>query len=119
MLVPSIPSIKPTTVVAILVSAWLLISAVLFERPYGIFWSDLAVSAAIVAGAFARASARRARLVSWAMAICGVWLVISPWMLGDESSDVITWSCIVSGFLLASIEIVGLSKRAFRRTPRY
>jgi SPW repeat len=119
MLVPSAASLKPTRIVAIFLSAWLLISAVLFGSSYWILWSDLGVSAAIVAGTFARASPRRARFVSWAMAICGVWLVISPWMLGEESGDVATWSCIVGGFLLAGIEIVGLSKRALRRMPKH
>jgi SPW repeat len=111
--------LKPKTIVAMLVAVWLLISAVLFERSHWIFWSDLVAGAAVLAGALVRTNARHARLVSWAMALTGVWLVISPWMLGDHSADPVAWSYIAGGFVLAVIEIAGLSKRAFRRMPRY
>ena len=111
--------VESKSLVRILVPAGLVIMAVLVGRVHRLFWNDLAVSTVVILGACARTNSRRAQLVSWSTAICGVWLVISPSLLGDETSDLMTWSTIVGGFILGSFEIVRLSTRNFRRPKRF
>jgi hypothetical protein len=111
--------VESKSLVRILVPAGLVIMAVLVGRVHRLFWNDLAVSTVVILGACARTNSRRAQLVSWSTAICGVWLVISPSLLGDETPDLMAWSSIVGGFILGSFEIVRLSTRNFRRPRRF
>ena len=107
--------VESKSLVRVVVPAALVIMALLVGRAHRLFWNDLAVSTVVIVGACARTNPRRAQLVDWSIAICGVWLVIAPSLLGDETSDLMTWGSIVGGFVLGSFEIVRLSMRNVRR----
>src|ERR1700730_3984747 len=111
--------VESKSLVRILVPAALVIMAVLVGRAHRLFWNDLAVSTVVILGACARTTSRRAQLVSWSTAICGVWLVISPTLLGDETPDLMTWSSIVGGFILGSFYLVRVSTRTVLRPMRF
>src|SRR6266403_1857503 len=70
--------VESKSLVRILVPAGLVIMAVLVGRVHRLFWNDLAVSTVVILEACARTNSRRAQLVDWSIAICGVWLVIAP-----------------------------------------
>ena len=37
----------------------------------------------------------------WALTVIGVWLIVSPWVLGFYELNLAVWSAIVSGFAVA------------------
>src|SRR5258705_11578088 len=119
MLTIRVLHVAPKSLIGIVVSAWLVITAILGGRGHRLFWNDLAASARVILGALIPMNARRAQFVSWATAIVGIWLVVSPWMLGEESTDLVTWSCISSGGILVGFEIVRLSRAMYRRSRRF
>ena len=45
---------------------------------------------------------------SWINAILGVWLIISPWVLGFAMVQPAVWSCVVLGVIVALASIWGL-----------
>jgi hypothetical protein len=119
MLTVRVLHVASKSLVGILVSAWLVVTAILAGRGHRLFWNDLAASAVVILAALMPTNARRAQFVSWATAIVGIWLVISPWMLGEESTDLVTWSCISSGFIIGGFEIVRLSSKSYRRSRTF
>ena len=109
---------KGTSLITLAVSAAVVSTAVLDGRVNRLVWSDLVVSAVLILGVFVRARRGRVQLESWLMLLCGVWLVVSPSVLGDEVSDRLTWASIVGGFILAGLEIVRRTRKSSRRLRR-
>ena len=50
---------------------------------------------------------------NWTQLIIGIWLIISPWILGFSSITLMKWGNIVVGLLLVLINIWTI----FGRTP--
>jgi hypothetical protein len=59
--------------------------------------------AAVVIAALAAALLRFAEWEEWLSAAVGVWLVISPWLLGFATVAAAMWSAIVLGALVAIV----------------
>lgn len=58
------------------------------------------ISALIVAGLAVAALLRFAEWEEWLNAIVGVWLVISPWLLGFAGLAAAMWSAVILGALI-------------------
>lgn len=84
---------------------WLIISAfTLAESPAG-FWNFLIVGLLVGAMALARATrAQEQAGLSWANAILGAWLVVSPWVL-DYAVEAAQWNAVISGIVIVCLAV--------------
>ena len=108
-----------TSLVGLFMSAALAMTALLVGPARRLFWSNLAVSCLVALGAHARTRPHYARYVSWLMVLCGVWLVVSPSLLGDATPTFTTWTSIFIGFAVAAVDMFHLSRKSFRRRRRF
>ena len=91
----------------VLLGAWILASAFVYELADSHFWNNVIVGAAIAAlGAYAlyRAAARDDRRYALGLAaVLGLWMIAAPFVLGAETEAGPFWSDIVSGLLVAAM----------------
>lgn len=59
------------------------------------------ITAIVVAGLAVAALLRFAEWQEWVIALVGLWLVISPWVLGFSAVAAALWSAVVIGVLVA------------------
>jgi hypothetical protein len=58
-----------------------------------------------------------ARAASAVEAAIGVWLALSPWLIGSGGSTVLRWNDVAAGLLLATIAVARLVRPSVPRTP--
>lgn len=46
--------------------------------------------------------------LNWAILVFGIWIIVSPWILGFYSLSVATWSNVFSGVLIVVLSLWGL-----------
>jgi hypothetical protein len=51
--------------------------------------------------------------LAWINVLAGIWLIISPWVLGFQANSAATWSAVITGI------IVGLVALASYFAPGY
>ncbi len=99
----------------ILLGIWVIVSP--FALAFGLFpralWNNVATGAAIVILGIIRAGVPQQSGWSWANAILGIWLIISPFVLAF-AMPIALWNNVILGILVA---IVALANAATTRTP--
>jgi apolipoprotein N-acyltransferase len=84
---------------------WLIISAFFLAVSAEGFWNFLIVGLLVGAMALARATrAQEQAGLSWANAVLGAWLVISPWVL-DYATDAAQWNAVISGIIVVLLAV--------------
>lgn len=103
----------------VIVGLWLVISP--FALDY-VGVGDAARNAAIVGLLVAVMAAVRAMSVfrqvwlSWANVVLGVWLIVSPWILGHDQVTAATWNHVITGLVIAVL--AGISAMASTSVDR-
>ncbi len=98
----------------ILLGIWVIVSP--FALAFGLvpraLWNNVATGAVIVILGIIRTSVPQQSGWSWANAILGIWLIISPFVLAF-AMPVALWNNVILGILIA---IVALANAATART---
>ncbi|MEU3891625.1 SPW repeat protein [Streptomyces sp. NPDC029041] len=76
----------------------------------------MGIAIGLLALGFTRAPERMYGL-SWAMCALGVWMIISPWIVGDSPDAGVVWNNIVIGALAVILGLV-CAGTAAKATPR-
>ncbi|GAA4309237.1 SPW repeat protein [Streptomyces venetus] len=76
----------------------------------------MGIAIGLLALGFTRAPERMYGL-SWAMCALGVWMIISPWIVGDSPDAGVVWNNIVIGALAVLLGLV-CAGTAAKATPR-
>lgn len=90
----------------VLLGIWVIVSPFVLAAPLltSAIWNNVATGAAVAILALLRTSFPRERGWSWANVILGVWLIISPFVLGFTSGRLL-WNDIVLGIIIAIVGI--------------
>ncbi|MEU6471280.1 SPW repeat protein [Streptomyces massasporeus] len=76
----------------------------------------MGIAIGLLALGFTRAPERMYGL-SWAMCALGVWMIISPWVVGDSPDAGVVWNNIIIGALAVILGLV-CAGTAAKATPR-
>ncbi|MEU1853575.1 SPW repeat protein [Streptomyces sp. NPDC019990] len=76
----------------------------------------MGIAISLLALGFTRAPERMYGL-SWAMCALGVWMIISPWIVGDNPDAGVVWNNIIIGALAVILGLV-CAGTAAKATPR-
>lgn len=104
--------------VTAIIGIWLFLTPWLFSEVSLYAGTGVAMNFWIVGGAIAILSfLALQRLQAWEEGIniaLGVWMFLSPWILGFSSSRVLLWNALISGVLVAAL--AGAALPQARRT---
>lgn len=104
----------------ILLGCWVIISpfVLAYSNLLAPMWNDVATGAAIGLLALMRATAGdRSGSSSWLNVVLGIWLIISPWVLGFAGLVAPLWNNIGSGVVVAVIAWASASAPARPAEP--
>lgn len=48
----------------------------------------------------------------WTLVVIGIWLIISPWVLGFSDSVLVKWSSVLCGIIIVAMNFWVLSGRS-------
>lgn len=83
---------------------WLAVApfALSFEQPAAL-WNSVAVGITVAALAAGRVfGGHRVALLSWINVALGIWLIISPWLIGGVEEGAVFWNHMIGGITIAS-----------------
>lgn len=87
---------------------WLFISPWVIAATGGIWsWNAWAVGVLVVISSFAALS-RVAEWEEWINLILGIWLFVSPWVLGFAGNTVAAWDSFLVGVAIVLVAIWGI-----------
>jgi hypothetical protein len=94
---------RPASVLNVLAGIWLIISAWVlgFAAMSVPLWDVLLVGIAVLILAAIRLATPGATGLSWIVFLLGVWLIISPWVLGFGAISVPMGNAVILGILVA------------------
>ncbi len=87
------------TVINLLAGIWMIIAPFAVGAATGARWNDVIFGILILACAIGRMANPSAQGLSWANFIFGIWLIISPFILGFVGSG-LRWNNIVTGIIV-------------------
>lgn len=89
----------------VILGIWLVIAplVVYFASPAAL-WNEVIVGIILFALALSRTSALRVTWPSWVNLVLGAWLVIAPFVLGDNNTSAI-WTQVISGLLIGLLAL--------------
>jgi hypothetical protein len=99
--------------VNVLLGIWVIISPFLiqFSQLPAAMWNNVIVGILIALLALIRTSITRQSGWSWANVILGIWMIISPFVLGVMTRAVL-WNNIIIGIIIALVAWISASFRA-------
>lgn len=102
-------SAKTASGLNVILGIWLVIAplVIYFASPAAL-WNEVIVGVVLFALALSRTSALRITWPSWVNLILGIWLVIAPFVLGNNNAAAV-WTQVVSGILIGLIAFCSLS----------
>jgi hypothetical protein len=97
----------------VLLGIWVIISpfVVQFAQLPAAMWNNVIVGIVIALLALIRTSAPRQTGWSWANVILGIWMIISPFVIGVMTTAIV-WNNIILGIVIALIAWGNASLRA-------
>jgi hypothetical protein len=99
----------------LIISSWVLGYAALVAP----FWNTLLVGIAVLLVAAVRLGTPAAIGLSWVNFLLGIWLIISPWVVGFTAASTAMGNDIVLGILVGIFGLwAALGTRTYVRTPR-
>ena len=104
------------SVINVLIGIWLIISpfvVMAFSQFGNMRANNVIIGIMIGLVALFRASGSAKAEWSWANVILGIWLIISPFVLGAASSATVVWHNVIAGIVVALLAL----SRAFVRHP--
>jgi hypothetical protein len=45
--------------------------------------------------------------LAWINVLAGIWLIISPWVLGFQANSAATWSAVITGIIVGLVALAG------------
>ena len=105
----------------VLAGIWLILSPFIFQY-WGLpapTWNSIVIGVAVTLIAALRvAEPLRNAGLSWINFLLGVWMIVSPWVLGYSSQVRLVWNAVVVGILVGALAMwsaLTVSPRAMRR----
>ena len=109
--------VKTASGLNVVLAIWLVLAplVIYFASPAAL-WNEVIVGIILFALALSRTSATQVTWPSWVNLILGAWLVIAPFILGNNNSSAI-WTQVISGLVIGLVALASLSATwsAFRR----
>jgi hypothetical protein len=56
--------------------------------------------------------------LSWINVLAGIWLIISPWVLGFRSITAATWSAVITGIIVGLVALASYFAPGYGRAGR-
>lgn len=105
---------RTTLDLGVVIGVWLLVSPfVLGFSGYGVpTWNDAIAGVGILA--VVHSSYRHEQWHGYAAVLLGVWVLISPWVLGYAQIAPALWNSVVAGIILAGAAVTRLAPAAHR-----
>ena len=106
------------SVINTLIGIWLIISTfalVSFSNLLNARWNNVIVGILVGLFGIVRASGDSRTCWSWSNVVLGIWLIISPFVLGFSTVVTAMWHNVIVGIVVALLAWAG----AFQPTPRY
>ncbi len=92
-------TLRGLSVVNLLAGIWMIICPFAIGASTGARWNDVIFGVLIGLCAIGRMASPAARGLSWANVVFGIWLIISPFVLGFAGSG-IQWNNVVTGIIV-------------------
>lgn len=105
MSVQSSGTLKAGTVINLLAGIWLIITPFALGGSSGAVWDGVIFGILILLCAIGRMVSPLSRGFSVANVIWGIWMLISPWVLGFAGTG-IRWSYTVTGIIVAIVATI-------------
>lgn len=93
----------------VILGIWLVIAplVIYFASPAAL-WNEVIVGVILFALALSRTSALRITWPSWVNLVLGAWLIIAPFVLGNNNSSAV-WTQVISGAVIGLVAFLSLS----------
>jgi VIT1/CCC1 family predicted Fe2+/Mn2+ transporter len=93
----------------VVLGIWLVLAplVIYFASPAAL-WNEVIVGIVLFALALSRTSAFRITWPSWVNLVLGAWLIIAPFVLGDNNKSA-TWTQVISGLLIGIVALISIS----------
>jgi hypothetical protein len=91
----------------LLAGVWLIISPFVLTLAAvpDVRWNNVAAGITIAVVAIIRMGASNQPGLSWVNAALGVWIIISPWVLGFAANATLMWNNVIIGALVALVAL--------------
>ena len=100
---PMMSQMRTASGLDIIAGIWLIISSwvLSYASHTTPFWNDVIIGAVIAVIALIRFfGAWRASWLSWINVVLGIWLIISPWVLGYTGIHAAAWNNVILGIIV-------------------
>jgi hypothetical protein len=96
----------------LIIGAWLFFSPWLLQYATGVTpaWDAYILGAAIVVFAVWALFMPQA-WEEWTNLVLGLWLIISPWVLGFSSQPAATWNMVIVGVVVAVLSVYAIPRK--------
>jgi hypothetical protein len=112
---------RTASIINFILGIWVLISPfVLGVMHFRVaVWNNVIVGIIVIAFAANRTwgGSRRSTWTSWVNFALGIWLIISPWVVGFRTSPALTWNNVIVGIVVAIVSAVGATRRTSAVEP--
>ena len=112
---------RTASIINFILGIWVLISPFVLGAVHspGAVWNNVIVGIVMIAFAANRAWGGRHQgtETTWVNFVLGIWLIISPWIVGFRTSPALTWNNVIVGIVVAIVSAVGATSGASPLEP--
>jgi membrane associated rhomboid family serine protease len=96
---------------------WLVVTPIVIDHGVYAWWNDVVFGALLIVLSVAQVvRPGRSLALSVVAALVGVWMVVSPFILGYDDQHGVAWSGMLVGVLVALLSVVnGITSRPVKR----